>query len=246
MFYVPQSSRQQIASLLAIPMDEAAMSTRWAGIQHGDLANTVLTVLEEMGMKTANPMFFVKGDGNIFYGSVDVLATHGDVERCKDPMLVYSIGFRHSNCGRYALTFYVGARHSLTSAAMFHRELGLTKRHTINTVLRDEVELQMEDFVAATPEIVARWEWLEKHDVRDEQMALMIMKSVDYGLYPHRYGETVWSTWKDITKSKKHTTALDMYFATTEMIMDLQPHKQLKCLSNMDSTVKEVLAKNAK
>ena len=100
--------------LLRVPVPKSAhwlsraAKSRWRPIQHGELALTLLTEAERQGLRVSRHRWVATGpELTELYGSVDFAGAPG-LEMPDG--VAFSVGVRHSNAGRHALSLVTGGR----------------------------------------------------------------------------------------------------------------------------------------
>lgn len=243
MIFIEPSSRISEEMLREIPItDRGARSEKWQGIQHGVLADTIIGRATEAGLQVVDSNWFVKNDGDVLYGHVDFKygVTIGEDPTTKD--YNFSLGIRHSNCGRYALGFIVGAKILISESGFMCSEIQLNRRHTFKVVLEDVIDDGIAEYINLASEVEDKIKKLKNYKIDDRDASFVILKSHDYNLLPFRYVEHVWHEW---SSPRFHTfrprTAWSLYNAFTTVSKEMQPNRQVYLLRQLYQTIRDLL-----
>lgn len=132
------------SALLEIPIarrGKGEVTSRWKGIQHGELADALIDRVENAGFKVKAERWGTVMDGAGLFGTLDLLP--GPDLKIEVPKGVeLSLGVRHSNNSRYALSFFAGAKVLVCANGMISNVFtpGDRKRHTVNLSLQDTID----------------------------------------------------------------------------------------------------------
>ena len=138
-----------------IPLPTAGGRTRWQGIKHSNLLDSLLIGLEHAGLKITGETWTVSGFGDRLFGYINVSLDEDNFEGTKEALslpdgISYSdfafedielqLGVRHSNDSSTALYFMVVPRVRAYGANITVEEgnISLRRRHTVNTAKDDE------------------------------------------------------------------------------------------------------------
>src|SRR5688572_22803072 len=100
-------------NLIPIPA-RTNVSERWQGVGHGKLATAIVKRVEAAGLQVAREEWYVNPKRDTMWGSVDITPesmcnVNKGVTLDIGQQANFSLGLRHSNGGRYAVSFAVGA-----------------------------------------------------------------------------------------------------------------------------------------
>lgn len=230
-----------------IPIPEQwGASSKWEGIQHGELANTIIETCARMDFKVLGECWYTSGDGAALYGGVDIdPASMGNDLDIGTPT-AFSMAIRHSNDMRYALTFGVGARVFLCSNGFMSAEFVLKKRHVFSTHLGEAVEDGINQYVKHSAHLNKIINQIREIEITQEQASHLILQAHRKDLVPFRHLEAVDKTWqKPPHEIFQPRTAWSMYNAFTEVAKQkLSAPKQLHMYRGLYDMFKEVLCLN--
>lgn len=243
MIYISPNNQISLNDLREVAItDRGRRSEEWQGIQHGHLADTIMQRATEAGLEVADSRWFVKNNGDVLYGHVDFKygVTIGTPGKKSD--FNFSIGIRHSNCGRYALGFIVGARVLSSDSGFMCNEIQLNRRHTFKVVLEDVIDDGIAEYINMADDIEAKISSLKRFQVDDRDAALLAFKVHDYNLLPFKYIEDVWTKWsRPMISEYKPRTAWSLYNAFTQTVKELQPHRQVYLLRQLYDVMHSLL-----
>jgi hypothetical protein len=204
-------------ALATIPVTERGdRSTRWAGLQHGTLANTVLEKAEARGLQIRRDDWKVSIDGARLFGSLWIDHESTALKRAADagieahgydgfdPKIVgLRMGVLSSNDSTYALTLIVIARVLVCSNGMTVEGGHITARrkHTTNIGLElpGIVEAGIDTYVNRVGQIGETQSQLEALDfTRQGDVDHTIMEAGRRGIFPWSKVGRVEKEWRDI------------------------------------------------
>jgi len=133
----------------ARPWDSRGTS-HWQPINHGRLARTIIAESEAQGLEIRSQQWETNGTGSDLFGS---LSFHRSREHPLPRGLGLSIGVRHSNAGRYAVTLVFGADVFVCSNGMMVGEHPLTRKHTLGLDLNEAVAAGIASYLYELPGI---------------------------------------------------------------------------------------------
>ena len=142
-----------LEDLKSIPVTARGERTeRWQGVQHGELVNTMKTVLKDQySFNTKNETYAVSPNGAAIIGGFELaLLNYQSVQMGLPQHTSFSVGFIHSNDSRKALTLCFGGRVALCENGMVVSDYTLKRKHTKGLYLRDWLR---EGFAGLTHEI---------------------------------------------------------------------------------------------
>lgn len=230
------------------PWASRARHSRWRPIQHGELAATLLEQADALGLEVERHTWQTSGPGDTdLFGSLDFRRSPS--LQVPDGML-FSLGVRHSNAGRYALTLVTGARVIVCANGMLVGEQVLSRRHTDGLDLRATIRRGLEDSVAQTRQVVAWVERLEATSLTDAQADSLMMEAartrvlswsalhqVDgaWSRPPHEVfrARTAWSLYNAFTEvARERSAAVQLKaFRGLRRLFDSRPLGALVCMS---------------
>ena len=108
----------------------------WKPINHGVLADTVLGEIARTGLRCASAKWAVNDSETDLFGAV-VFEPRRALGLPKGTAL--ALALRHSNAGRYALTFGFGAQVFVCSNGMLAAQHTVSRKHTTNVRLEEPI-----------------------------------------------------------------------------------------------------------
>lgn len=212
------------------------VSKQWQGIQHGFLADTLVEQIEGKGLEIVKETWYTNPKGDTLWGAVDILPENASPSLEIGQAGSFSLGVRHSNLGRYSVSFAVGARIAICSNGMFAGDFVLKKRHTSKVDLREVIDLGIDRYITECEnleQLIHGWQEVSLTD-RDAEHLLFEV---------HRQGHVAFAHLEDVHKhwiNPPHEefearTAWSLYNAFTEKAKDLPPPGQMRLLSGLRS-----------
>ena len=224
--------------------DKGEITSRWKGIQHGELADTLVDRAENMGFKVKAEAWSTVMDGAGMFGTL-VLAPTPQLKIEVPKGVGLALGVRHSNNGRYALSFFAGARVLVCANGMISNVFtpGDRKRHTVNLSLQETIDEGLTSF--------------GEHARKSLGREIGIMRGMDYGspLKVHHLlceagarGIVPWSqlgkvdkAWRTPPHSEfKPRNGWSLYNAFTEVAKSFAPVGQAEAINGVRILLSEV------
>lgn len=214
------------------PWSDRTRQSRWQPIQHGELAGTLLDEIEGHGLQVHRHTWETSGPGDTdLFGTVDVL---GDGGFHLPEGLCFSIGVRHSNAGRYALTLVTGARVMVCSNGVLVGERVLSRRHTDDLDLRSVVRVGVSDAVSQASSVGDWIEHLQGTRLSSAHADRLMMEAARRKVLP-------WSSLRRVDEAWRQPphpvfgarNAWSLYNAFTEAARERRPAVQLRALRGL-------------
>jgi len=102
----------------------------WEGVNHGVLADTITSYVQKIGLQITNEGWYTNPNGSALFGALDLDTSNTDFAlNIPGSPATFSLGVRHDNLGRYAISFAVGARIAVCANGMFSGDFVLKHRH---------------------------------------------------------------------------------------------------------------------
>jgi len=119
---------------------------RWKGISHYELATHVETSLKNKGIKILSETWSTDRTGQSLVGGLNLtFPLWMDIPNIKG--MDYSLGIRHSNNCKHALTFAVGTQIMVCTNGLISGEFVLSRKHTNGLDLENEIEKGVDRFI---------------------------------------------------------------------------------------------------
>lgn len=218
------------------------VSDRWAGIQHGALADTVVRGVEEFGMKVTAEKWALSKNSMGLFGGVDVTIPQPVRAKYKVPELklgtdaTYALGLRHTNDGRYSLTFATGARVCICENGIMTGEFVVRRKHTTGVDLDRVVHVGIERFLQKLGELSVN-EFagnLKKRELDAVKADHILMEAGRDNLLPWSHIGKVAEEYGDPTFAEfKPRTAWSLYNAFTYVAQQSGADRQMRMLAGL-------------
>jgi len=102
----------------------------WEGVNHGVLADTIVNYCTKVGLSIQSEGWYTNPNGSALFGAIDLDTSNTDFAlNIPGSPATFSLGVRHDNLGRYAISFAVGARIAFCANGMFSGDFVLKHRH---------------------------------------------------------------------------------------------------------------------
>lgn len=225
-----------------IPIPErVGVSKNWQGINHGVLADAVVAQCQESNLEIVQEMWYVNPKQTDLFGAVDISndsqglpQPEHRVLRLDSEQMRFSLGVRHSNAGKYAVSFCVGARITVCQNGMFSGDFTVKRRHTNTIDLHEITKTGIKRYLSECVDIGEIVRGMNQRRISDEQACHAMMISYRSGLLNFRYLEDVDKLWRHPSHFQfEPRTAWSLYNAFTETAKLLSPPRQLRLLSGL-------------
>lgn len=184
MLTIPKNATRTLSELKKIPVPQRSeVSNRWQGIQHGQLAEVVLSQLDSRGVRVEDEQWGVYQNDQALVGSLILdIPSEFKLPALKD--MKYSLGIQHSNNGRHALKFVVGALVLVCTNGMVVRqgEFVINRKHTSGLSLNDFVSEGLDVYFERLSEVVSNRRQLLERDVTLPEADHFLMEAGRRGL----------------------------------------------------------------
>ncbi len=215
------------------------VSKQWRGVRHADLATAILEGCADEGLDVRDTQWGVNGTGSDLFGGVDITPSPQAGLHLPDG-LGLALGVRHSNVGRYAVTFAVGARVFICSNGMIVSDFTVSHKHTVSLVLPELVRLALRRFLDEARGVAEQVETLRALPVNDAQAAVAILDAARFDELPPRYALDVWQAWQ----TPAHVdfmprTGWSLHNAFTQVAKTLAPTSQYALLRALPHRVRQ-------
>lgn len=203
---------------------------RWVPVQHGDLADAIVARAENMGLKVQKEVWKTNPTGTDLFGSLDLDTS--DWMLCDVGQdATFSLGVRHSNVGRYAITFAIGARVAVCENGMFTGDFTLSRKHTAGVELDAMVDGGLERYLAEVGTVNHLAKDLRETEISDEVAAHKLLEAGRAQVIPWAKVGEAYNEWVDPTFSEfKGRNAWSLYNDFTYVIRDLSGANQMRSL----------------
>jgi len=162
----------------------------WQGIQHGELADTLIAAADRRGWEIKSSAWSVGGDGADLAGAID-FSEIAELESIDG--LDFAMGVLHDNRRNRALRIYVGGRVSICSNGLATGEIILKHKHTPRFNLQEEVMFALDDYVVSAKRMKRTINRLRERDLVEAEAEHLILEAGRQGLMP-------WSRLADVDR----------------------------------------------
>lgn len=209
-------------------------------LPHGALADALVDELDARGLGVAGESWAVSRTGAELYGSVDVAPEDPAVE------VGLSIGLRHSNARRHAVTLVLGGRVFVCANGMLVGDYVLRHKH------KHTARLDVREMVAAGVSLLIRErrrvddfvQDLRSVDLDDAAANHLLLEGVRRGVVPWSQLRRVDETWRHPPHTTfEPRTLWSLYNAFTEVLKTRSPAVQYRGLLRLRRLAIDVLAR---
>lgn len=198
-------TREALRRVPITQRDPATTSDSWAGIQHGALADALIQTVQSRGMATETERWGVSKDQSCMYGSFDVRVPPRMVVQGADGAAIvipelhgmaYSLGVRHSNAGKYAVTVSVGARVFVCDNGAMTGEFAMKHKHTIGLRLDEFAAAAINQYLRMVPGVAQYFEQMRDIKVPDADAAWLLLRAPRTGVFAWQHlqrADTAWN-----------------------------------------------------
>jgi hypothetical protein len=230
---------------IAVPARKGIVSDRWRGIQHGELADTIIERAEAMGLRVKSERWATLMDGAGLIGTLDIAPTPS-LKISLPPGVGLSLGIRHSNNGRYALTFLAGARVFVCSNGMISEIFTPADRrkHTTGVVLSDTIDEGLKHFAEGARTVLGReigaLQGMHLDSKDDLKAHHLLVLAGQRGLCPWSQLGKVEKLWRTPPHPEfKARNAWSFYNAFTEVAKEFSPACQIETIHGVRGLLQE-------
>jgi hypothetical protein len=237
-------SRKALVGIAVTPRGKGEVTERWKGVAHSELADTVVDRVENAGFKIKSERWGTAMNNAALYGTLDLLPLpEMKIELPRGVGL--SLGLRHSNNGRHALTFFAGVRVFVCSNGMISERFtpGERKRHTMNLNLSDTVDAGLVQFAdGARANLAAEIKALQGMDYTNElKVHNVLCRTGAEGLVPWSQLGKVEQAWRTPPHPEfKDRNGWSLYNAFTEVAKSFSPTNQARAIGGLRGIFQEV------
>lgn len=230
-------SRKALVGIGITTRAKTEVTDRWKGLRHSDLADALVERTENAGFKIKSERWATAMDNAALYGTLDLApAPEMKIEIPRGVGL--SLGVRHSNNGRYALTFFAGARVFVCSNGMISETFtpGEKKRHTMNLDLAATIDAGLVQFTdGARANLAKEIKALEGMDYSSELKVHHVLCTAGAkGVVPWSQIGKVEAAWRTPPHPEfKPRNGWSFYNAFTEVAKEFSPVNQAKAISGI-------------
>lgn len=179
-----------------IPVERPANAGgTWRGIQHGELVDTLVDECRCRGWVVGDMQFSLAREKADLVGAVDVTIP----DLIVPDGITTGIGFMTSNARRKALRMYVGGTVQVCHNGLATGSIVLTKKHSRNTDLPDEIKRGLDRYLVAAKAIPAAVAELKEKPLTDRRAVDIVAQAGDKEFMPKKH---LW----DVIREYHHPT----------------------------------------
>jgi len=254
-----------------VTVGKLTRSSRWRGIQHGELVNTLHEVLwDEFRYKPLNETYAVSPNGAALIGGFELGSVPKKARKTAKPtpMLMegvpqetrYGLGFKHSNDSKSSLTMCVGGSVLMCTNGIVGGSEVWKRRHTTGLNLMDWVKEKIQGLMDRLRGVGGVTSEFTNHQVTDKLHDQTLLRIGREGLLSWRLvGEVdrVWNViktegtalWIPEDQDRKawdfNSTVWDWYNAFTHIVKEIPPPSQLLTLEKGFRVANSLIPKKA-
>lgn len=225
---------------IAVP-NRSDVSSQWKGVPHGVLADAVVARCKKLGFKITKETWYTNPNQSALWGAVDVSAKGTMFDLDLGTPADFSVGVRHDNSGKYAVSFAVGARIAVCSNGMFTGDFVLKHKHTNRLELDQAVEEGLDIYLERMDEVNRFARLMHDTAIDDRDASYIIMQSLEriedgnpLGCMNLAHLREVYQHWiKPPHQEFSERTEWSLYNAFTETAKTLSPPRQVKMLKGL-------------
>lgn len=231
-------SRLGVDELRHIPVVRPAKAgTRWQGIQHHNLASTVLQSLHRRGIEVTDQTWAVDKTGSALVGGLRVQFPR-DLGIPKVAGMEYALGLRHDNAMHQALTFAVGTQILVCLNGVITGEYVLCRRHTTGIDLEEEVSRGVTRFVEEAGKVKGVVQAMQNRYLTNPLVDQLLMETGRQRIIPWSHVGQVHDEYHHPTHVElAQPTAWGLYNAFNHVIKKSNPVRQLRSLDRFRTLV---------
>jgi len=219
---VSGSTRAQLRKIPLVAPERA--SPIWKGIQHGELADTIVKGLEDRKVTIKDERWYTGHQNTHLTGSLTLT-----VPKKKSPKgMDFALGVHHGNDMCYALKFAVGTKIFICENGMVSGDISLRKLHTKNFNLEAAVGEGLDQFLNQLDLVGEFIESLKAIPISDDRRDELLMEAGRLKLLPwSRIGKVDKEFRKPTFQDFNQKTAWGLYNAFTYVIQKSPAHEQI-------------------
>ena len=205
--------------------------SRWAGIRHGDLINTLLEEFYERNWFVTDMKFSLSnigGPGAVCVGAFELVRpqSHTLLPTAPDGLCL-GLGFLNANNRRRPLRLYVGATVQICANGLATGELALEERHTHTLDLHAALATAMDDYVEIAGALSGLVSRLRGQQLVAGEAEQLILGAGQNGLLSWKLVGQVYQEYLAGPPGATVGTAWALLMAFTSVIKQVPVHQQM-------------------
>lgn len=206
--------------------------SRWKGIPHGELVDTLKSKLEDNNFKIEKEQYSLNKDKTSLVGAFDL--QHPNIDLGDEQGL--SIGFSTNNSMKKKLQIFAGSKIFVCTNGCVTGEVVMERKHTIRFDLMVELDKALVNYMQRANEIPLVTEGLKTFELTQRQSDLILMQAGRFGYLP-------WSRIGQVEKEYRNPTYADhnvksswgLLNAFTHIVKQSPPHTQMQQINQFRS-----------
>lgn len=229
------------AELYKIPLVASPLkwnpSENWKPIQHGELADLVISQIRNAGLVPGEEKWDVGKNSANLVGAIEIrgVETKGINPLPAGIPIRFMLGIKHSNDGRCALQFCVGAQITVCANGLFSGDIRVVSKHVQSLSIEDMVQGAIQEYILKSRDLGNYITSLKDIWIDDRTAALMAIKSTqEYNVFADKYITNVWDKW-EFPEFKEFTdrNLWSFYNCFTSVIKEMSPRLQIDALPKL-------------
>ncbi len=226
--HVKGLSRAQLRKIPVVTPERDRDISRWKGIQHGELADTVVKSLEERKVTIKEESWYVGHNDTHLTGSLTLTVPKKKAPKGMD----FCLGLHHGNDMSYALKFAVGTKIFVCENGMVSGDIALRKLHTKGFDLKASVDDGLDQFLNQLDQVGEFIATLKAMDISDARRDKLLMEAGRRGLLPwSRIGKVDREYRKPRFRDFNQRNGWGLYNAFTYVVQKCPAHEQISSMS---------------
>lgn len=209
----------------------------WQGVEHGVLADSIVNYVKKIGFKIYKEIWYTNPNQSALYGAVDIDASGTDFILDIGTPAMYSIGVRHDNKGRYAISLALGARVMVCSNGIFSGDFVLKNKHYNSVDIDQMVEEGVEEWLANTAQLDLLVRRMRGRDINDAEASHFIVHAGEkapgnYMTWAHLHNVAqLW--YRPQHKQFLGRNLWSLYNCFTEVAREMSPPRQMRMFKGL-------------
>lgn len=223
--------------LRQIPLPLRPDNPRWVGIQHGEIADTLERILYGRGIRVKKEMWATSQDDQTLVGGLNIeFPSYLDIPALEG--MDYSIGLRHSNDCKHAMSFMVGAQIFICTNGIATGELVLNRKHTSGVNLREVLYDGLTRYIQKAKELSSTIWNMKARGLSRSDADNLLMQAGRARLLPWSGIGKVDKEYRDPTfADHDRKSAWGLYNAFTYVAQNISPVRQLGAINGFRKIV---------
>ena len=211
--------------------------TRWRGIQHGVLVESLIASMMQRDWKINDMQFALARGGADLAGAFDVTIPGLDAPEGQS----YSLGLLTSNAMFRALRIVVGTNVAICNNGMATGEVALCRKHTTRLELFDEVNGALDRYIVQARKVKEFVSRLKSYRISNYMLNHLLCETGRSGILPWSAVGKVDKEFQDPTYPEHGKNAWGLYNAFTQIVKQASPIHQMDKMNKFRQLFPSVL-----